>query len=252
MKLLNESEVLGLVLERLYQCRKENDRGMISGHPRFLGEFLSKKQVLDACAVLAKKKLIRFKKEYAHILPKGETAIKTNGKKTPMKIILGVGNQIQQSKKNALSTKSVYVESIQKHILLGQLLQRMWERGLPPLEILHSEDGTRGYDFVLGCGKILRHVELKSGQNLNVGLGLAEAPSGCVLRLKVDSNTLQIDSFSFFGGPPGKSLPDIHSFKTGKHNRGDKNPRPNIRKIPKSKFEKLESFDDLIHKLFGF
>jgi hypothetical protein len=264
MKPLNESEIQGLVLERLYGGRDENDVGMIDGSPRVLGEYLSKKQIIDACTELAKKKLIRFNEGFAHILPKGIKVIEENGKNSPVKLSLGVAEAIGELKKNSLSEKSTYVESIQKHVFFSPLLRRMWQRGLPPAEVLYCEDGSHGYDFVLACCKVIRHVELKSSSGkkpvkqkaFKVNLELMEKPSGCVLWIQFAPDSLDLGEIRFFGNKPGEPLPSIFSFKTAKHVKGDssgnKNERKNIRLIPKSCFQKVSDFDELIYLLFGF
>jgi hypothetical protein len=59
----------------------------------------------------------------------------------------------------------------------------------------------------------------------------------------------------FFGSSPGLPLPDIAGFKVAEHVKGNsqgvKHERPNIRVIPKSRFEILTSVSDLVLRLFG-
>jgi hypothetical protein len=261
MKPLNESEIQGLVLERLYGGRDENDVGMINGNPRVLEKYLSKRQVIDACPALAEKKLIRFNEGFAHILPKGIEVVEGNGKNSPVKLSFGVAETIEGLKKNSLFEKSTQIESIQKHVFLSALLCRMWQRGLPLVEVLHCEDGSHGYDVVLACHEVVRHVELKSSlgqKSVKVNLELMEKPSGCVLWIKFATDSLELDleEIRFFGNKAGEPLPDIFAFNTAKHDKGDssgnKNERKNIREVRKSHFQKVPDLDELIYLLFGF
>ena len=259
MKPLNESEIQGLVLEKLYRGRDENDVGMITGIPRVLEEFLSKRQAIAACAALAKKKLIRLNDGFAHILPKGVEVVEEKGKHLPDKLSFGVADAIRKLKKDSLSQKSAYVESIQKHVFLSSLLCRMWQRGLPPVEVLYCEDGSHGYDFVLACCEVVRHVELKSSTGKNhvkVHLELMEKPSGCVLWIPFTPDSPDLREIRFWGDKPGRPLPSIDSFKIAKHVKGDasgkKNERKNVRIILKSRFQKLSDLDEIIYLLFGF
>ena len=70
-----------------------------------------------------------------------------------------------------------------------------------------------------------------------------------------DKSTLALGPFAFFGGPPGKPLPDITGMKIGRHTKGNakgvKAERPMIRKIPLSRFEKIADLDVLVARLFS-
>jgi hypothetical protein len=259
MKPLSKAGVIGLVLEKLWRCRDMNDLGMVSSRPYVLHELLSERQVLDACAALQREKLIRFSDGgFAHILPKGEQVVRTRGRDSLLDFSFGAEGTILEFKKKSLSEKSACVESIQKHVFLSSLLRRMWQRGLPPVEVLHCEEGSHGYDFVLDCYKVLRHVELKStsGNKVKVSLDLMEKQSGCVLWITFKPDSLEEDKFRFFGGKPAEPLPDIRGFKPAKHTKADasgrKNERENIREIPLSAFRKLPDMDEVIYALFGF
>jgi hypothetical protein len=73
--------------------------------------------------------------------------------------------------------------------------------------------------------------------------------------VRFDKSTLDLGPFAFFGGPPGKPLPDISGMNVGRHSKGNakgvKAERPMIRKIPLSRFEKIADLDALVARLFG-
>ena len=54
---------------------------------------------------------------------------------------------------------------------------------------------------------------------------------------------------------PGESLPGIQSFKIATHTKGastgKKAMRPNLRLVPKGKFERLTTVAQLVGRLFG-
>lgn len=61
-------------------------------------------------------------------------------------------------------------------------------------------------------------------------------------------------SYRFFGGAPGKPLPTLDDFRVAKHTKanaqGVKSERPNIRLIPKGRFERVETTRELLARLF--
>lgn len=66
------------------------------------------------------------------------------------------------------------------------------------------DDG--GYDLVLEANAIVRHVQLKSSfrgstvDKVNLNVLLASKPSGCVVFMWFDQQTLDLGPFLFFGG----------------------------------------------------
>jgi hypothetical protein len=128
------------------------------------------------------------------------------------------------------------------------------------LEILKPQVDDSGYDLVFETRSIVRHVQLKSTKwgsslrDVNVQLQLANKPSGCVVIIEFDNN-LQLGPFYWFGNPPGERLPDISSFPVARHakanSQGNKSQRPNIKQIPRSSFQKLNTIEDIIEQLFG-
>lgn len=156
---------------------------------------------------------------------------------------------------------SSYREVLLEHLLSGEVMKHLWLRGNIRIETLKPQVDDAGYDLVLEANGVVRHVQLKSSHagsstnDVRVSLHLAKKPSGCVVWLWFDPNTLELGPYLFFGGPPGQPLPAIADFKVAKHAKGNaqgiKLERPNVRVIPKSRFETLPSVSELVFKLFG-
>jgi hypothetical protein len=114
---------------------------------------------------------------------------------------------------------------------------------------------------VIACNRALRHIQLKSSHReaatakQNVNVRLAEKPSGCVVWVIFDEETLALGPFLWFGGPPGEPLPDLGSFPVAKHTKGNaqgvKTERPNIRVLKRAVFEQVASIPELVRRLFG-
>ncbi|MET4218291.1 hypothetical protein ABIB00_003509 [Bradyrhizobium sp. LB14.3] len=146
------------------------------------------------------------------------------------------------------------------HLLLGELMATRWQQGRHDIEVLKSEVDRGGYDIVLEANGILRHIQLKSTfsgsavRHVTVSTRLLEKPSGCVIWLEVNQQTLTLERYFWFGGQPGERLPDLGS-KVSRHSRGDstgqKLERPMHRDLGKACFERIDSADDLLARLFG-
>ncbi len=85
-------------------------------------------------------------------------------------------------------------------------------------------------------------------------IDLARKPSGCVLWIWFDPDTMDLGPFLWFGGRPGEPLPPLGD-RVGKHTKGDrtglKAERPNIRILAKGQFSVLATMDDVTQALFG-
>ncbi|WP_094507405.1 hypothetical protein [Brucella thiophenivorans] len=167
---------------------------------------------------------------------------------------------------NIHSIHSVLRERIVEHVFVGDVLRRLWQRGITDVEVMRSEFDAGGYDLVMARGKVVRHIQLKTmikdgkAARTTIGVKLAEKPSGCVIWIIVDAG-LVLNSYLWFGGEPGEPLPDISNLKVAKHSKGDatgsKNDRPNHRTLPRGRFKKLidddpkVNLDGLLELLFG-
>ena len=151
-------------------------------------------------------------------------------------------------------------EKLIEHLFVGDLLRCMWRQGLRQVEVLRADVDSAGYDLVLECNGIIRHVQLKSStraakthsQKVNIRLG--DKPSGCVVWIRFDPETMVLGPFLWFGGRPGVALPHLGD-RVGKHTKGDqwgrKGDRPNIRVVNKGKFTTVADINEVAARMFG-
>jgi hypothetical protein len=151
-------------------------------------------------------------------------------------------------------------EAMLEDLFVGEVMRRMWLAGIYDLEVLKPQVDDSGYDLVFETNSIVRHVQLKSTmreskvQGANVHLRLAGKPSGCVIVVEFDRE-FNLGPFYWFGGAPGERLPDILSLKVARHTKansqGQKNERPDVRVIPRSKFLRVATVGEVVDLLFG-
>jgi hypothetical protein len=156
---------------------------------------------------------------------------------------------------------SSYREVLLEHLFTGELMRHLWRNGVVRVEVLKPQVDDSGYDLVLEANGCVRHVQLKSSYadartaRINVSLGLAEKPSGCVVWLWFNPSTLDLGPYFWFGSPPGEPLPDLNGYSVGRHTKGNKEgvklERPNVRVIPKGDFERVNSMAEIAERLFG-
>ena len=156
---------------------------------------------------------------------------------------------------------SSYREILIEHLLVGEIMRRLWLQGIAQFEVLKPQVDDSGYDLVIEANGVVRHIQLKSSfesaatAQVKASLKLALKPSACVIWVRFDPTTMELGPFLWFGGKPGKPIPDIEAFLVARHTRanaqGKKMERPNQRTIPRSKFEKLATYEDLVQRLFG-
>ena len=159
------------------------------------------------------------------------------------------------------SLLSSYREMLLEHLFAGEVMRHVWLSGIKRLEILKPQVDDGGYDLVLEGNSIVRHVQLKATfrgstvARFNVNTGLAVKPSGCVVVMLFEPQTLELGPFLWFGAPPGQPLPDLRCYPIAKHTKGNaqgiKLQRPNLRVIPRSAFETAATVADLVERLFG-
>ncbi len=159
------------------------------------------------------------------------------------------------------SKHSAHREKLVEHLVLGEVLKASWLAGQKELEVLKPEVDAAGYDVLIEAGGIVRYVQLKSSfrgsrtSRQNVHSKLAEKPGGCVLWVFFDRDTLELGPFLWLGGRPGERLPELSTFRSAKHTKGDaqgvKKKRPALKVVPKGQFNKLESVREVLEALFG-
>jgi hypothetical protein len=154
-------------------------------------------------------------------------------------------------------THSVLRERIVEHVFIGDALRTFWRHGVTDVEILRHEFDAHGYDLVMSRGAIVRHIQLKTqaAGKVSVAGALAEKPSGCVIWIHLNRDMLELGPFMWFGGSPGKPLPDISARSNPKratHNaEGLRPPRKNHYILPPAAFTELKTLDEVIVQLFG-
>ncbi len=159
------------------------------------------------------------------------------------------------------SIHSSYREMVLEHLFVGEVMRYRWRNQLPHIEMLKSQVDNSGYDIVLEANAVMRHIQLKTSHvgsaaaRVNVNKDLALKPSGCVIWMFFDQQSLEFDHFLWFGEGPGEPLASLKNLKIGMHTKGNaqgvKGERPNIRVLTKFAFTRLESIADVVHKLFG-
>lgn len=155
---------------------------------------------------------------------------------------------------------SSFREKLIEHLLIGELLKISWAKRDCSLEVAKPGVDNLGYDIIAEENGILRHIQLKAAHSKattpsqKVHSALANKPSGCMVWVYFNEESLALGPFLYFGGGAGKPLPDISQFKVAKHSKanaeGFKAERPAIRVIPKGKFTRLETVQELYDVLF--
>ena len=144
--------------------------------------------------------------------------------------------------------QSVYREHLIEHLLIGELLKHSWLHHAADLEISKPELDRAGHDIILEAHGFTRHVQLKSSfrgartARQKVHVDLAEKPSGCVIWVHFDPETLEMGPFLFFGSEPGAKMPPMEAFPVARHTKGNalgiKTERPNLRVVARGRFQK--------------
>lgn len=155
---------------------------------------------------------------------------------------------------------SSFREKLIEHLFISEMLKLSWLKGDCQLEVMKPEVDNAGCDVVLELNNVIRHIQLKasklggktSRQNINVRL--ATKPSGCVIWIVFDEDTLELCSFYFYGSEAGQPLNDLGNVRVAKHTKGNaegiKAERPNIRSLNKGQFTRYDDIGALYNVLF--
>jgi len=156
--------------------------------------------------------------------------------------------------------KSSFREKLIEHLFIGELLKHSWLEGSCALEFAKPEVDNQGYDLIAEENGIIRHIQLKASHlqaraaKQKVHIALSSKPSGCVIWVFFNEQSMELGPFLFFGGAAGYPLPSLDRFKVAKHTKanaeGFKAERPEIREIPKGQFCKYESVHEIYELLF--
>src|SRR5437870_3529612 len=118
-------------------------------------------------------------------------------------------------------------EKVLEHLFVGDVLRCLWRRGARDIELLRAEVDAAGYELVIECHGVQRHIQLKSShrgaatRQVHVNTRLISKPSGCVIWVIFDAESMQLGPFYWFGARPGEPIPDPGS-RIGRHTRGRK------------------------------
>ena len=107
------------------------------------------------------------------------------------------------------------------------MLQAAWLAGWSPLEIDRPFVDFAGYDLVVTCGPVTRHVQLKAtaGQ-ITVHRALATKPSGCVVNLRplVAGDPARIGfRYDLYADKPGTPL-DLEGLRAARKAHNTRQP----------------------------
>lgn len=150
-------------------------------------------------------------------------------------------------------------EQMLEHIFVADLLRCLWRNKIYNVEILRGEVDRGGYDLVVECNGIVRHIQFKASHKtaktsrVDINLNLASKPSGCVIWIWFDPDTMELGPFRWFGGEPGQPLPPLGDRVT-RHSKGNaegtKTERSNSRTLNKGQFTALAGIEDVVRVLF--
>ena len=162
---------------------------------------------------------------------------------------------------NKHTEHSSFREKLVEHLFVGELLKLAWRHDSCDVEVASPEVDNAGYDLIAEANGIVRHIQLKASfigsrtSSQKIHVRLAAKPSGCVVWIYFDGETLEPGPFLFFGDEPGRPLPALTGARVGKHTKGNKSghkaERPNIRVINKGQFKRLDAMEDVYAALFG-
>ena len=93
------------------------------------------------------------------------------------------------------------------------------------MELFKPHVDDSGYDLMLEANGIVRHVQLKTSHHraataiVDVNAALAGKPSGCVVWIRYDPESLNLGPLLWLGRAPGGKRPDLAPFKIGRHTK---------------------------------
>jgi hypothetical protein len=159
----------------------------------------------------------------------------------------------------ASSHRSRDRENLVEHVFISEILQECWFVREQPIEILRSEVDAYGYDLVIECNSILRHVQLKATDSWTqprkqtVNRFLEKKAGGCVVwvvvRRELDAGRITL-SYRYFGGKrPRDRMPSLG--ETPAINPRSKTLRSNMRLLDFRQFDPIPTTPALLDRMFG-
>lgn len=151
------------------------------------------------------------------------------------------------------------LEQVLEYQLLAALTPELLRRGMR-FEVLRGDFDLDGYDLIIEAGGVLRHIQLKSmtcagkARSVLVSTRLRAKPSGCIVWMNYDPETLTITGLRWFGSSPGERLPHPGD-RVARHSRantdGVKGYRKDLRILPSGRFGNVSDIAALADRLFG-
>ena len=150
---------------------------------------------------------------------------------------------------------SSYIEKMIEHIFLSEILKESWVKFNIKINVLRPEVDDSGYDLILECQGISQYIQLKSTINEKtiiptVNSKLFKKKEFAVILIKVNKEEMIFKEYYYYADK-NISVENLKSATKNKANTdGVKKERPNTKKIPRSKFVKLNSIPELLEKSF--
>lgn len=145
------------------------------------------------------------------------------------------------------------MENLIEHMFLAECLQESWFGREEPLEVSRAEVDRGGYDVVLRSKGVTRYVQLKASRRdgrtnrQTVNARLQAMDGGCIVWILYEVDDVTRRAKMQFLWREASDLPE----RIGRHTRGERGPRPNMRVLTRGSFERLTSMSDLVDRLFG-
>src|SRR3990167_6468248 len=98
---------------------------------------------------------------------------------------------------------SSFREKLVEHLFVGELLKLSWQSEECGLEVAKPEVDNSGYDLIAEANGVVRHIQLKStyhggkAATQKIHMRLSEKPSGCVVWIYFNENTLELGPFHY-------------------------------------------------------
>lgn len=156
---------------------------------------------------------------------------------------------------------SAYREAVLEHVFVGEVLRVLWRKGPVRAEVMKPQVDDGGYDLFIESNGVARYIQLKASfrgaktARQKINAELSSKPSGCVVWIYFDKESMDLGPFFYFGDEPGRPLPPLDGFRTARHTKGNaqgfKAERPGIYVVPKGRFRQVDTIDELVETLFG-
>jgi len=150
-------------------------------------------------------------------------------------------------------------EKLIEHVFISEILQESWFVREQPLEVLKAEVDAYGYDLVLECNGVTRHIQLKASQlggstrRQSVNRLLEQKVGGCVVWVLFEhdwgAGRIRLNYLYFGGRRPRDRMPSLGDEPV--RNPRSKASRPNARILSVNKFERIPTASALLDRLFG-